>query len=270
MLHNHTCYSDGTDVPEKYVIEALRQGFSRLGFSDHSPLHFETSFALKTDKTREYCDTILELKSRYAGKIEILLGMEVDFIPGSPFNPQYFRDHYPLDYIIGSVHLVGNSNPENLWFIDGPKQELYDNGLQKQFKGDIRKAVTTYYHQLNELITTYKPDIVGHLDKIKMHNRDRYFREDEGWYVSLVDETLDLIRNSGCVVEVNTRGIYKKRSDSLFPGPEILKKLLKLNIPVTVTSDAHSPSEISLLLHETSVTLKEMGFNLPQFVFRNS
>jgi len=147
-----------------------------------------------------------------------------------------------------------------IWFIDGPKVETYDKGLREVFQGDARKAVTAYWRQLQEMVVQEKPDIIGHLDKIKMHNRGRYFREDEGWYVDLVDETLDLILHLGAVVEVNTRGLYKKRSDSLFPGPWILKKILTQKIPVTLSSDAHRPEELSLGFPEATEILKELGF----------
>ena len=179
------------------------------------------------------------------------------------------RKKYPFDYLIGSVHLVSPSScpipqegggSEQLWFIDGPDISIYDKGLQELFDGDGRKAVTAYYRQIQEMITTQKPDIIGHLDKIKMYNRGRYFQENDPWYVNLVDETLDLIKDSGSVIEVNTRGIYKKRSETLFPGPEILKKIHQLNIPVTISSDAHKPHEISLYFEETRKLLKELGF----------
>jgi len=77
-----------------------------------------------------------------------------------------------------------------------------------------------------------------------MYNRNRYFSEESDWYVELIDETLGLIRENQCVVEVNTRGMYKKRSESLFPGPAILEKILELKIPITLSSDAHKPNEL--------------------------
>ena len=93
-----------------------------------------------------------------------------------------------------------------------------------------------------------------------MHNHDEYFREDEPWYSKLVMETLEIIRDNGCIVEVNTRGLYKKRSGSLFPGPAILKEMNKMNIPVTISTDAHKPGEVGLLLDETARTLIETGY----------
>ena len=110
------------------------------------------------------------------------------------------------------------------------------------------------------MIDHQRPDVIGHLDKIKMYNRGRYFSEDDPWYVSLVDETLDLIRQKGSIVEVNTRGLYKKRSDTLFPGPAILEKIQKLGIPVTLSSDAHKPHELSLQFEETTSFLVINGF----------
>lgn len=282
-LHTHTCFSDGSDEPLKYVQAALDKGMSSLGFADHSPLPFENNFALRVNLVNKYCQTILSLKNQFspcgesiedlhstnynlsgiqypASGINIFLGLEADFIPGLSLSFSYLLETYPLDFIIGSVHLVRNGAPPDLWFIDGPDPATYDQGLNKMFGGDIRKGVTAYYRQVNEMLTTSKMDILGHLDKIKMHNRGRLFSEEERWYLELVDETLDLIKKSGVIVEVNTRGIYKQRSNTTFPGPAILKKIHHLNIPVILSSDAHSPGELTRQFSETINLLSEMGF----------
>ncbi|MCX6304337.1 MAG: histidinol-phosphatase [Bacteroidetes bacterium] len=257
-LHTHTNFSDGSDSPLKYIETAISQGLASLGFSDHSPLPFENTFALRENRVGEYCDTVLSL--RRTSQIEIFLGMEADFIPGMGHPFSHFLENFPLDYLIGSVHLVRNGQSPDLWFIDGPDPATYDNGLNALFGGDIRKGVAAYYRQINEMLTTCKPDIVGHLDKIKMHNHGRFFSETESWYEALVDETLDLVRQSGTIVEVNTRGLYKKRSYSHFPGPDILKKIHAMKIPVIISSDAHKPAEISMLFDETAGLLMSTGF----------
>ncbi len=270
-LHTHTCYSDGSDEPEKYVESAISQGLTSIGFSDHSPLPFENTFALREDQVKNYCDSILALRNLTISPFHhftispfhhftIFLGMEADFIPGMGHSFAYFRENFPLDYLIGSVHLVRNGASDDLWFIDGPDPATYDHGLNALFGGDIRKGVTAYYRQINEMLSSSKTDIIGHLDKIKMHNRGRFFLETEPWYKALLDETLGLVKQNGVIVEVNTRGIYKKRSDSLFPGPAVLKKILDLRIPIIISSDAHKPAEISMLFHETAGLLYEIGF----------
>jgi histidinol-phosphatase (PHP family) len=267
-LHTHTTFSDGSDQPGKYIEAAISNGLTSLGFSDHSPLPFENTFALREEETGKYCEAIIDLKEEYKCQmpgakcqVEVFLGMEADYIPGIGHSFSYFRENYPLDYLIGSVHLVRNGTPDDLWFIDGPDPATYEEGLNRFFGGDIRKGVTAYYRQINEMMSGNKMDIIGHFDKIKMHNRGRFFSETEPWYLSVVDETLDLVRKCGVIVEVNTRGVYKKRSDSLFPGDAILKKIHELKIPVLLSSDAHKPHEVSMLFAETRKTLLGLGFS---------
>jgi histidinol-phosphatase (PHP family) len=267
--HTHSLYSDGKASLEDYYEEAVRQELQYLGFSEHSPLPFPNSFALEEGKMDEYLVGVRRLGNgenlKTSGhphrKVTVFAGLEMDYIPGISEGFSTIRNHYDPDYLIGSVHLVLNSEVDGLWFIDGPSRQIYDDGLNYYFNGDIRKAVTAYYRQLQKMIQNEPIDIVGHLDKIKMHNADRYFREDEPWYHQLVMETLEEIALQGLVVEINTRGIYKKRSPSLFPGIEILKSMREMKIPILLSSDAHAPEELTLLFNDTQEQLKTLGFN---------
>ncbi len=259
-LHTHTNYCDGKEAPEKYVQKAIELGFQSLGFSGHAPLPFENDFSIPESELHFYAMDIRDLQEKYKDQIEIYLALEFDYIPEMLDDFSVFADQIDLDYMIGSVHLVRNQETGKLWFTDGPKRETYDEGLKTVFGGDIRKAVTAFYQQSMQMIETQQPEIIGHLDKIKMHNQNRFFKEDEAWYVKLVDETLDLAKSNDCIVEVNTRGIYKKRCDSFFPGVEVMKKMKDLKIPVTVSSDAHTSSDLAMLLSEAIEQLKEIGF----------
>jgi histidinol-phosphatase (PHP family) len=260
-LHTHTEFCDGSGAPEEYVKAALNAGFHSLGFSSHAPVPFKNNFAIRDDdELKKYCSVIRGLRLKYMDKISIWLALELDYIEGVSRDFQVLKDACRLDYTIGSVHLVRNGNDESLWFIDGPKVESYDEGLENIYGGDIRKAVTTYYEQVSRMIITQKPDIIGHFDKIKMHNRDRYFREDEAWYRTLVMDLLDTIERSGGIIEVNTRGIYKKRCADLYPGKWLLKEIHKKGLPVTLSSDAHRPEEIDGYYAETIEILKIIGF----------
>ncbi len=259
-FHTHTCFCDGSDKPPAYVEEAISKNFTALGFSGHSPLPFENSFAIKDEYLGRFRDTIRNLQKEFADRIKIYLALELDYIPGISKDFRIFKKSCKLDYTIGSVHLIPDKSKEKLWFIDGPKPETYDKGLMEIFDGDIKTAVTTYYHQINEMLITQKPDVVGHLDKIKMHNKDRFFTEDEKWYEDLVDETLEIIQSEGTIIEANTRGIYKKRSSSLFPGERVLEKAYMLGIPVTISSDAHKPTELDSGFDIALQTLKDIGY----------
>lgn len=260
--HTHSRFSDGSSEPIEYVEEAIRQGFTSLGFSEHSVLPFENTFALQAGTEPAYVKEIKRLQELYAGRMNILLALEADYIPGLSYGFSTQKSNLGLDYIIGSVHLVKNSHNDVLWFIDGPKREIYDKGLNELFGGDIRKGVTAYWQQINRMIQEEEFDIIGHLDKIKMHNQGRWFNEDEQWYLDLVNETIALIAEKDLIVEVNTRGIYKGRSETLFPGEYILAGLKERGVRITLSSDAHQPHELSMWFEEAIATIKNSGFKM--------
>ena len=266
-LHTHSYFSDGKSTPEEVVLEAINQGMKVLGFSDHSPVPFENSFAIKNDEVQNYISTIKSLKEKYQDQIDIYCSMEMDFIPGIVKDFKKTKEELSLDYMIGSVHLVGN-DINKLWFIDGSKVETYDEGLFNYYNGDIKKGVKTFFHQYNEMIETEEFDIVGHFDKIKMHNRDRYFTENEKWYRDLLMETLTLIKEKSLIVEINTRGIYKKRSEDFYPSTWILPIMCEMNIPVVISSDSHKSEELTLCFKEAEDALKTAGYK-ETMCFRN-
>jgi len=259
-FHTHTSYCDGNSEPEAYVKQAIALGFQSIGFSGHAPIPLENGFAIKEEELSSYCNAVRELSVKYKDQILIFLALEIDYIPGITKDFIEFRKNCKLDYTIGSVHLVVHPENKQLWFIDGGKTATYDNGLQQIFNGDIQTAVKSYYHQVNQMLITQKPDIIGHFDKIKMNNQNRFFTQEENWYKELVNESILVIKEQKSIVEVNTRGLYKKRSDELFPDISILKKLHHFKIPVTISADAHKPEELSLLFLETAALLKEIGF----------
>ncbi len=259
-LHQHTSFSDGKEPPQKFVERAVELGFSHIGFSEHSPLPFPNLFSLKEENVENYFETIKQLKEKCTEQIKIFRALEMDYIPGISEDFTYWRERCKTDYLIGSVHLVKPDGTNELWFTDGPDYKIYDTGLQQFFGGDIRKAVKAFYHQTNRMIESQDFEIIGHLDKIKMHNRGRYFSEDEKWYRNLLEETLELVKKNNLIVEVNTRGVYKKTSDSLFPDHQTLKRVQELNVPVIISSDAHHPDEINNLFDYTEKRLVEFGF----------
>ena len=249
--HTHSSYCDGKATPREMVEFAVAHGFIALGFTGHCPLPFENTFSI-TDY-EGYCRDIRALKEEYSDRIKILLGLEMDYVPGmlEDFTP--LIEQGGLDYTIGSVHLIPSENfnfqfsifnSEDLWFIDGPKWERYDEGLFRLFGGDIRRAVRAYFHQQNAMLERNRPTIVGHPDKIVMHNRDRYFHEDEPWYRDLALETIHLIHDLGLICEINTRGIYKGRHADYYPGKWLIQEMKALHIPVIVSTDAHAPEDL--------------------------
>lgn len=260
--HTHSTYCDGKASPREMVDFAVAHGFTALGFSGHSPLPFDNTYSI-TDYDG-YCREIRALQQEYKDRIQISLGLEFDYVPGmlEDFTPLIKQGG--LDYTIGSVHLipVPGTTPHDgndLWMIDGPRYERYDEGLNRLFGGDIRAGVRAYFHQQNAMLERNRPTVVGHPDKIVMHNRSRYFHEDEPWYRDLALETIHLIHELGLICEINTRGIYKGRHADYYPGKWLIQEMKTLRLPVIVSTDAHAPEDL-LRTEGAYEYLREIGY----------
>jgi len=257
--HTHNYFCDGKEAPEVYVKKAIELQFKALGFSSHAPVLFDNEYSIPPEKLGDYCSEIERLKEKYQDQIEIYLALEADYIPNKTHDFSYFRKECKLDYIIGSIHLVAHPQSGEIWFIDGGKQEKWDRGLKEVFSGDIQAGVKAFYCQTNEMIESQKPEILGHFDKIKMHNKNRFFTQEDSWYQKLVQESLQLIKEKDVVLEINTRGIYTDRFDDLFPGIPIILKAQELGIPLMLNTDAHHPDELLGYYPEALKIIKSAG-----------
>ncbi|MBR1769435.1 MAG: histidinol-phosphatase HisJ family protein, partial [Bacteroidales bacterium] len=137
--HSHSLFCDGKNTMEEMLVAAIEKGFTHWGFSAHAPVPFENNFAIKKEDVPSYMEEYRRLKEKYAGKINLYVGMEMDFITDIQENIQEQASEYGLDYLIGSVHQVKEHNDSSeSWFIDGKNPEIYDEGLKKFFNADIR------------------------------------------------------------------------------------------------------------------------------------
>lgn len=254
-FHTHSHYCDGKGAMEDYIRAAIGAGMTTIGFSSHAPVPFPCKWCMKAPAFPRYLGEIESLKSSYPG-IEIHKGLEIDFIPAIISPADYSSK---LDYTIGSIHFVDSFEGKH-WEIDNTL-EIFKEGLREIFHNNIRAAITRYLELTREMVVKYPPGIVGHLDKIKMHNTpDPFFEESETWYRDEIEKTLKTIRDANIIIEVNTRGLYKKKSPTPYPSPWILERIFELKIPITLSSDAHHPDELVREFEATAALLKNIGF----------
>ena len=98
-VHNHATLCDGRDTPEAMAAAAFAQGIRYFGLSCHShtPIPDDEGAVLPADMTA-YRETVLRLRTTYAGRREVLLGLEWD--------SQSDVSSSGFDYWIGSVHYL--------------------------------------------------------------------------------------------------------------------------------------------------------------------
>jgi len=258
-FHTHTNYCDGTDIPEDYVRAAIVKNISHIGFSGHAPVPFPNKWSTSYANMAAYCSDIRQLSEKYAGIINVYLGLEADYIPEVTSDFSKIKKEYDLDYIIGGIHYVRCKDSGKMWFLDGPEAN-YDYGLEDIFGGDIKKAISAYFAQSQEMLFLNRPDVIAHADKITMNNRERFFQTHEKWYREHLENLVKTIAQLNVIVEINTRGCYKGKHPVFFPDAGTLELCKAHNVPITISSDAHSPSELCSLFPEAYSLAYEIGY----------
>jgi histidinol-phosphatase (PHP family) len=268
--HSHSYYCDGKAAPVDFIKAAVDKGFHAYGFSSHAPVPFSSRWNMAIEKLPDYLDEVSSIRKNFEGSAEVYAGLEVDYIEGAWGLDSLGLNGHDLDYTIGSVHYIGKFPDGSYLCFDGGQPEIFFNGVKELFQNDYRKAVTAYYHAEIKMVENDRPDIIGHMDKIKMHNFPRpYLDEEDNWYINLVEETLEVIRQKGCIVEVNTRGLYKHNPPLLYPGEWVLKLIHQKKIPVMINSDAHHPSEVDSGFEQAARLLVQTGFRTLRILHKN-
>jgi histidinol-phosphatase (PHP family) len=258
-FHTHSCFDDGKGHPSEYLKEAQNLGLEALGFSAHVPLPMKNKWSLTQENYVAYVSEVKKLKAQNNSKTKVYLGLELDYAPLISQNFKYWIDNTPLDYAIGSVHLI--TNPENglTMTIDG-SADNFKKGLRECFDENPRKLVETFFGQSIDMVKSQPFEIIGHLDKVKMHLGPELLAQTEDWYLMLVNNLLFAIKEAGIIVELNPRGVYTGKTNEFFPSDYILERCLGLGIPVMVNTDAHHPSQVQSHFEEATKRLKEIGF----------
>lgn len=249
-LHTHhfRCgHADGTI--RDYVEAGIKQGLQVIGISDHSPYFAYNEdqpfpkITMKKSEFEGYVQEVLKLKEEYAGKIEVLLGIESDFSPESASIYQAELVQYPFDYIIGSVHHTFGVS-------------IFNKSRWKGLQPD--KAIETkseYYRLIRASAQSGMFQILGHIDAMK----GNYPAFSGIKTPEVIDETLKIIADSNVAIEINTSG-KTKLSGGWYPSDDILERALHFGVDVTFGSDAHKPSRVGDEWDEVAQRLQEIGF----------
>ena len=243
--HNHTRYSDGKPTLVEIGRAAAEQGIDELGVSDHLTLAPWGSVPWSMDpaKLDDYVDELLSMRDR--AKLSLRLGLEVDWFKGHGETIARMLHGKPFDYLIGSVHFVGEFG------IDASAvgwQALDEEGLVAAHRG--------YWRLIRELAESNLFQVVGHLDLTKKFGNflPAVSLEPE------IDAALDAIAGSGSVVELNTAGWHKPCRDA-YPTSGLLARCRERDIGVTLSSDAHHPDDLVRDFERGAQRLRRVGYD---------
>ncbi|WP_150272301.1 histidinol-phosphatase HisJ [Paenibacillus tepidiphilus] len=238
---------------EEYVQRGIELGLQQLGLSDHLPLihvdpdSYYPEMAMPLSELPHYVEECLTLKERYRGVIELKLGLEADYIEGYEEQIKELLSPYPWDYLIGSVHFLGE------WDITDFRQVHGWEGRQ------VMDVYRQYYAAVQKSAASGLYDIIGHMDVIKRFGYGPQTAEERAEVRELELRTLQTIAVNGIAMELNASGLSKPCAE-MFPAEHVLAEALKLGIPLTLGSDSHDPARLGDGLTEARSLLYRLGF----------
>ena len=241
--HTHTwrCnHAEGTE--REYVEAALRAGMDTLGFSDHSPYIFSgdyySNFRMRLDQLEGYVACVLDLRKEYAGKIQIPLGLELEYYP--KFLPQLLPvlKDLPLDYLLLGQHFIGN------------EIESHYNG----WPTDQKKLLQAYVDQSVDAMQTGLFTYFAHPDLMRFEGEDAYYRAE-------MRRLCQEAKSCAIPLEINLLGLRYRRN---YPDWRFWEQAAEAGCTVILGVDAH---DAQCLLEETAEkkalsVIKNLGLDL--------
>ena len=191
-----------------------------------------------TEDLAEHCAAIG--RARDAG-LPVLLGIEMDWIPGREDDIRALLASQPFDIVLGSVHWLGDLA------VDHPDYPCWDS----------LGAGETWDRYLDELAAAAGSglfDVLAHPDLPKVFGTPM----PEG-LAARRDEVIAQIAESGVAVECSSAGL-RKPCRALYPDPDWLAAFRRAGVPVTLASDAHRPEDVARDYPTAVAALRGAGY----------
>jgi histidinol-phosphatase (PHP family) len=227
--HSHTplCHHAEGD-PEAFVARALAVGLTEYGVSEHAPVlpePFDDWRMAEADLPR-YFEWIGRARAAAAGRIPVRAGLECDWLPGCERWIESLAGRHEWDYLIGSVHYLGD------WDFDNPHR------LERWEGRAVAEVWADYWKSYVAMVESGLFDIVGHPDLVK-----KFGHVPAGDLDRFYEPVIDAIAAAGCVIELNTAGWHKPCGEA-YPAPRFLELAASAGVPLVISSDAHEPGHL--------------------------
>ncbi|BDP42547.1 putative histidinol-phosphatase [Deinococcus aetherius] len=239
-MHTPLC-GHATGTPREYARAALNAGLAGVCFTDHSPMPawYDAPWRMRRDQLGTYVESVLEARAEFLGRLEVRLGLEADFHPGTERYVAELLETHDWDYVIGSVHYIG------AWGFDNP-EHADEYGAR-----DLGTLYHHYYALVEGAARSGLFDAIGHLDLPK-----KFGHRDPDGYAAL--HALDVIAERGLSLDFNTAG-WRKPVGEAYPAPDLTRAAGERGIPFVLGSDAHRPEEVGYHFTEAIKQLHDVG-----------
>ena len=235
---------------------AVDAGYHTFGVSEHAPrgaerflYDNEKLLGWDTEKVAadfdRYCLALPPLVEEFADRLIVLRGFETEVVPQADYarrmegyRARTLPDGRPLfDYYVGSVHYVDEMQIDGE---AGPWREAAE-----AFGGPEALAIR-YYDTVTEMVTTLRPEVVGHLDLIKKKAQTAGFgtvKLDTPRIRAAAERSLEAVRAIGGILDLNTAG-WRKGLGEPYPAPWLVARAQAMEVPFCFGDDSHQPAQV--------------------------
>ena len=242
--HTHTvrCYH-AIDSDEDYVLAAIQAGYTEIGFSDHAPFRYHSSFhssmRMEEDKLEGYVASLKKLREKYKNQISIKIGLECEYFERYLPWIQEMISVYELDYLILGQHYDA-TDETGIYF--GRKLN------RQQFKCYVDQCIKGMQSGLYSYL--------AHPDLANFSINDPYYKE-EMKRLCLEAKKLDI------PLEFNLLGYSTFRQ---YPNDTFFKIVKEVGNRVIIGTDAHQSSSLTdkKTYEKAKKHLNEMGIELTE------
>ncbi|CAM3879320.1 histidinol-phosphatase [Mesobacillus zeae] len=248
--HNHLEKGELTlDYLKRFTDAAAERDIDHFGISEHAYHFYQTANILQNSWVNErryydMADYVSLFKKAWDADIDVKMSIEMDYTPGKHKEMEKFIQNYDFDYVIGSIHWVGDFGIDLAEF------------RREWEKRDLYATYSNYFGQVVTLAESNLFDIVGHLDLVKIF---KYVPENEEFLLEQYDKATTALAQSKTCVEISTAGLRKPVGE-LYPDKRLLQMCFDKKIPIVLSSDAHFPEHVGADFNEAIALAKEVGY----------
>ena len=213
----------------RYLDAAHEAGIEELGVAEH--IHrFTDALELwrhefweqnAVDDLAAYCDFVRTTPLR--------LGIEMDYLPGREDRTASLLDRHDFDYVVGSVHFLGDQA------VDHDGWDIWTSGAGPD------AIWARYFETVAQAARSGLFDILAHPDLVKVWGAARPGPSCDPR--ALYEPFVQAVADTGVAVEVSTAGL-RKPAGELYPAPALAEMLVDAGASFSLSSDAHLPADV--------------------------
>lgn len=229
--------ADGAAPLTEHCRAAAERGVTGLCVTNHVEIlgddgAWRVDFGEATDRFRREARAVEEARRAFPG-LDLRLGAEFEFRPEWAHSLERLPDAVPLDFVLGSVHVVDGLNVSG-----GSEPERFFAGRP------CREAYLAYFEAVDRMVRWGAFDVVAHFDLVKRFGHLRCGPYDPSDFEPTIRRTLRRMAAAGIGLEINTSGVTQPPGVP-YPEPEIVVWAREEGVPhLTLGSDSHAPHRI--------------------------